>query len=455
MSRKQLIITGVIVLALIIFGGLFGFYYYLNQKTIDSPYSTGPLSFFSGIFSSNKTGGGTSGGGISNSNSNTTGGTFTPDQSGSSTVPDQSIPLLRHITTLPIAGATAYDRVVGTTTQVLTKGSKPKAVNVYGTFLRYIDRATGQMYETATGTLSINRITNTTFPSVYTAIFDSTGSSTVMQRILNTDGETITTYYGHAGQMSGSSTEVSLATNVISNSISFFAPSPTKDSIFSLVNAGNGAQGILSKYDGSNKKVLWSSPLREWLVSWPNANQILLTTKPSAGVVGYSYLLNPTTGSATRFAGYIFGLTVNASPDTTKALISQSINGGFSNGLYTAATRAITPFYLNTLPEKCVWSSKSNSILYCAVPSKIPTATYPDDWYKGLVSFSDSIWKINLDTGAANRLAVLPDLAKHDIDAINLTLDSTEDYLLFTDKNDLSLWGLKLPSAAVATSTKK
>jgi len=454
MSRKQLIIIAVIVLALIVFGGLFGFYYYLNQKSLESPYSTSPLSFFSNLFGGGK-GGAPSGGG--NGTTNTV--VDVPNQvteGGTTTIQVEQIPLLRHITTTPIAGATAFDRVVATTSVIAFKGAKPKVVNIYGTFLRYMDRATGQVFETATGTLISTKASITTFPQVYNALFDGSGNSLVLQKILNTDQETITTYYGHINKTASSSADGTLSTVPLSNSIGFIAEDPAEKEIFSLVkNSSNGSQGIISNLDGSGKAVAWSSPLGEWLSSWPNENEILLTTKPSANVVGYSYLLNPSTGKFTNFIGYIPGLTVLASPDLSLALVGQSdvSDNSLDLSLFKPASHSTQPFFLKTLPEKCVWSNKNSSVLFCAVPESIPSATYPDDWYKGLVSFSDSIWKINLTTGEANRVGPLADLSGQDIDATNLTLDSTEDYLLFTNKNDLTLWGLRLPSPVVATTT--
>jgi hypothetical protein len=70
---------------------------------------------------------------------------------------------------------------------------------------------------------------------------------------------------------------------------------------------------------------------------------------------------------------------------------------------------------------------------------------YPDDWYRGEVSFSDQIWKINLNDGSTNMLIdpiLIPD--GEDIDATNLALDANEDYLFFINKKDSFLWELGL-----------
>jgi hypothetical protein len=83
-------------------------------------------------------------------------------------------------------------------------------------------------------------------------------------------------------------------------------------------------------------------------------------------------------------------------------------------------------------------------MLYCAVPSKPVSGTYPDDWYQGTVSFNDNIWQVNADTSELHQIASITDQSNQFVDGFNLNTDSKDNFLIFMDKNHLSLWSLDL-----------
>jgi hypothetical protein len=80
------------------------------------------------------------------------------------------------------------------------------------------------------------------------------------------------------------------------------------------------------------------------------------------------------------------------------------------------------------------------------VPSTIPSGNYPDDWYKGSVSFVDNIYKVDLSLPAIQAIYKLP--TDQAIDATNLFLDAKEENLYFTNKSDYYLWGLTIKGLA-------
>ena len=94
---------------------------------------------------------------------------------------------------------------------------------------------------------------------------------------------------------------------------------------------------------------------------------------------------------------------------------------------------------ITTLPEKCVFSKTDENKIYCAVPISMPSAKYPDEWYQGLISFSDNLWQINVNTGIAKII-----FYKSDFDITNLFTDKNENYLFFTNKKDSTLWSLQI-----------
>ena len=149
-------------------------------------------------------------------------------------------------------------------------------------------------------------------------------------------------------------------------------------------------------------------------------------------------------------------MTTLVSPDLTEALIGTSGDGSNiyldSNLIKNNTTINLS---LQTLPEKCVWSHTEKSTVYCAVPETIPEGIYPDNWYQGLVTFTDNLWKINTSTGISKVVVLFDRGYNKSFDAINLQLSSDDSYLTFTNKSDLILWGyrLKYPITARSTST--
>jgi len=214
--------------------------------------------------------------------------------------------------------------------------------------------------------------------------------------------------------------------------------------IFYTISHSIGSSGTVSEFDGTKKSQIFDSPLSEWQIDWPTPSLIAMTTKPAGGVPGFLYFLNSSTGTFTRAIAGVNGLTALVSPDGSFVLYSESISGGLSLKIYSFQNGDSETVAVTTLPEKCVWSKNNQEIVYCSVPSYLPEGNYPDVWYKGLVSFSDDIWEIDTLTGAGKLLARLEQLGRKEIDGTNLFLDSKENYLFLTNKNDSHLWSLKI-----------
>jgi hypothetical protein len=240
------------------------------------------------------------------------------------------------------------------------------------------------------------------------------------------------------------------------SNITEIALNPEHTSVFTLALSGNSAEndnlatdnsgiGYISQFDGSKKTEIFSTPLTQVNVEWPADNIIALTTKGFSATPGFLYFVNPKTGTFTNILANVNGLDTLTNHDASQVLYSAS---GGTNGLITsvydvkAGTTQTLAF--NTLPEKCLWSSINKDDLICAVPSRIPSASYPESWYQGTISFSDSIWEINITTGEVHELADLAKLSGKQIDAENLTLDPKENFLYFINKRDLTLWSLGL-----------
>ena len=164
-----------------------------------------------------------------------------------------------------------------------------------------------------------------------------------------------------------------------------------------------------------------------------------MTTKASWNIEGSIYALNVSTGALTKIFGNIQGLTTLANNAGNRIIYNKTTTNGPELGLFI--NNVFIPLNLYGLPEKCVWV-KDDVNIYCATPNTINTNHLPDMWYQGLISFSDTIMRI--DTQDISKSTIIDTEGYAQIDATNLTLSPNEDMLFFINKKDGTLWKLKL-----------
>ncbi|MFA6094561.1 MAG: hypothetical protein WC757_01590 [Candidatus Paceibacterota bacterium] len=346
------------------------------------------------------------------------------------------IPILRHITLTPIGGATLINSPKSTTT------------------IRYIDRGTGHIYETAIDASANTKITNATIPKIQETVWIN--DNTVIARFLDTDNETIRSFLGVIGSLPKNKTSsedtgiIPLRTftgSFLPTNIPQIVVSPNKTSYFNLSTSADGTIGLVTSLKTNAKTQIFVSPLREWLAQWTQDSIIVLTMKASAFENGYAYTINPTTGVQKKIVDGKKGLTTLASPSTPLTIAySESKDRGVLFSVFDPKINKQTSISKPTLSEKCVWETSTS--LVCAIPKEIPSAIYPDAWYQGTASFTDDLMRINASTGTTSLIADLTKLpGGQEIDVINLILSDKKDYLLFTNKKDLTLWGIDLKRA--------
>jgi Tol biopolymer transport system component len=195
--------------------------------------------------------------------------------------------------------------------------------------------------------------------------------------------------------------------------------------------------------DGTNWKNIFKTRLDGLIVEWPNKEKISLRLPVSGLAQGMLYTINPETGDFTKILSDIFGLNIKWSPKADKILFSSTDSNGKNPHLILADEKGINTkdLKLGGLVDKCVWSNDDRTI-FCALPQEISeNATWPDNYYKGLVILDDDFYKINLETGAKTKIAGSSDEAGYD--AQELFLSPKEDYLFFINRRDGLLWSLK------------
>jgi hypothetical protein len=353
------------------------------------------------------------------------------------------------VTPLPVDSTGTQNVVapvtVPTSTITNTKAVKPTPPPTeFVPALRYVDRATGNIFETFADKIMERKFSTTVIPKVYEAFFANKGSSVVM-RYLKGDGKTIQTFVGNLPkELLGGDTTTNneIKGSFLPDNIEDMSVSADTSSMFYLFNVGDNIVGTTMNFLNNKKVQIFDSPFTEWLSWWPSSKMITLSTKPASGIPGYAYSVDPTNSkNLNKVMGGVDGLTTVTSPSGKLVLYSDS---NLSLSVFHTDTKVSDLLGVKTMAEKCVWGSASD-VIYCAVPKSIDPVLYPDSWYQGETSFNDQIWKIDIKSGNATMLLDPITLSKgEEIDGIKLALDDGANYLFFVNKKDSFLWEMGL-----------
>lgn len=420
-------ITIIIIIFLILLGGI-GYYLYINSgdqginsgKIFDSVKNFFPFGAPSAP--SDQTNQNTS----SSTNQNT------------KTQPVKTDRLFQ-ISETPTAGFVAID-TISTSTEIFFNKEKnattSTSTKLTETFVRFVERATGNVLESKISNLEKSRISNATIPKVYEAFLNSKGTELIVRTL---SGETITTEYRKINV--GTSTATSSQTILYPFNTDIFIA--RGDSVFYTVRTALGSTGYIGTFDNKKPTQIFSTPLRDIGASWSGGNAIEIFNKPNSQYVGISFAIDIKKKTIKESLSGILGLTTNPNMDGSYTLYNTSIEN-LDLGSKKGNTNTALYLTTNALPEKCIWSKKNIKIAYCAVPNYFVKTEYPEKWYQGLVSFADDFWSINVETGE-QKLVYRPSSENKPLqDVTNLSLNDKENYLFFINKNDLSLWGLAI-----------
>lgn len=372
----------------------------------------------------------------------------------------QNIKLIK-VSSVPVAGFTVFskERVKEAVEVSSSPGpgesivdtqrpeKKELLITEFALALRYVDRATGNIFQTFVDKIEEKKFSNTLIPKVYDSYFGNNGQSVIM-RYLKEDGRTIETFVGNLpkellGEDAKEDNEIK--GSFLPDNIKDISLSPDKTKVFYLFNSrndsGDSQVGIILNLLNNKKVQVFNSPFTEWLSSWPTANTITLSTKPSSSIPGYMYSIDGTGKNLTKILGDINGLTTLTSPSGKLILYADN---NLLLHIYHTDTREVDTLGVKTLPEKCVWGEGSD-VIYCAVPKFITEGEYPDLWYQGEISFNDQLWKTDTKTGNSTLLLdPITIIGGQEIDGIKLALSEDEDYLFFVNKKDSFLWKLSI-----------
>ena len=308
-----------------------------------------------------------------------------------------------------------------------------------GTLVRHIEKATGHIFETELFSPNQNRISNTTIPLVYDAVWGNKNNSLVA-RYLKDDNQTIDTY-GLLIKEVSTSTENTVSAIKLSENLS--QVSVFGNSVFSLEQKLDSSLGFISNFDGTKKVQIWNSPIKELLAQYVNSKTVALTTKPDQNTEGFLFFVDTGNAQTKKIVGNVFGLSTLVNDTATQVLFLDQKDAPrmFVFDVKSKSSISMTP---TTLPEKCIWSKKDRNIIYCAVPEEFMNRDSLTLWYRGFIYFTDNIWKYDIKNNISNVMTSLFNESREQIDVTKLILSENEQYLVFVNKIDNSLWSLDL-----------
>jgi len=448
-KQKTIIISGILILTLII-GGIF---WYISKKKSTA---TGPKFPVSGGFIKGPRTGGEGEGDD---------GPFVPGSG-------KPLPRLYELHKLPVAGVGFLDVPKIIQTGSNTKAAKTPSLRTIPIkeakntlSVRYIERGLGHIYETALMSYMQIRISNETRPGISEAQFGNNGNSVIIRsldikekgtviktNILNLSKESNNPPFdkgsrGSDGVVPTSSpqppTNPFLRVEELSlpDSIPFMSVAEGgSDKLFYLESSMNASSGSVTNFKNIGTTKIFGSAFTEWLPQFPGEKLITLTSRPSAAVTGHLFFVDPKTKNLTKILGGINGLTTLTSHDGKFVIYSETDGAKMRSLLYDVTKKETFLLYLKTLPEKCTWGFQKIVLLYCAVPQELPNGSYPDQWYQGLMTFSDDVWEIDPISLTMRRLFTPGEFNAPNLDIINPTVSSDGAYLIFMNKVSSTPW---------------
>ena len=161
--------------------------------------------------------------------------------------------------------------------------------------IRYIEKTTGHIYETTTNSLSQSRISNTTIPQIQESLW--LDDESLIIRYL--DDNTIKTFSAELviDEFGDQKLEGIFLQDDVREIIKF------GKKIFYLLDGGKGLVGVVADKNDGNRKIIFESPLTEWLLTNVDNKYINFTTKPAINTIGFSFLFNTETDSFNKIIG--------------------------------------------------------------------------------------------------------------------------------------------------------
>lgn len=313
--------------------------------------------------------------------------------------------------------------------------------------LRYIEKATGRALE-YNPSAGISRLTNTVVTNLREGSWAATGEKIIATQVEPTTNAQTVVFLNLKKTVVDpdtlpSNTQAPFTTETLpgENSALSYAINPEKTNVAYLVNTSLGSTIRVGSLANTNSSAIFRHPHKSWLLSWDTEDSLTLSTKPATGITGYSYLLDARDGTITTLTSGE-GLLVKVSPEGRYAITTRLENGQPLTELRDFVdSRNSVRLSFTTYPEKCAFLSEARIV--CAAPSAA-LANYPEGWLQGQVISDDNLWLIDIDSKVSTKIySTGSDSIVLDI--TDLRINSLHTTLYFKNKQDDSIWSIRIP----------
>lgn len=324
-------------------------------------------------------------------------------------------PKLRQLTTKNVAGFREVS--LSTTTPAL----------VY-----YVEMGTGHIFSIDLESGEEKRVSGTTIPKTYQANFSPDGEYVAIASLGNSKSMDLV-----LGRL-GTSSEMTM-TN-FSKSVQEFNIGDSDELLYTELE-GNGLAASTYNLSSGRTTALFSVPFREATVEWGSVATSTHYVFPKATYALEGFLFEAKDGELSRLPLSGFGFLAKGNEDMI--VYNQSIKQVVSSFVYDKEAKVSRPLTAPVIPEKCLLLAQGFEFV-CPFENTVLPYEFPDEWYKGSLSFKDSLWLLNGENMTGELLVDTFAESGRELDIIDLAVPQAGGTLYFINKNDNTLWMYEL-----------
>lgn len=333
----------------------------------------------------------------------------------------------------PVVDVAGPDRLRQLTTQPVV-GYQEVRKHVSAPTVYYVAAGTGHIFTINLETGEERRISATTIPSSHKAAITPDGAFALIQSGSGSGAEFF------LGAISTSSE--SLETAPFNEPIIDFTTTAENTFLYAIKAT---AAVIAKEYNPESQttRTLFTVPFREAAIRWGATADATHYVYPKATsqLEGYVYAVKEGTLHRLPIAGY--GLS--AIGNEAGVLYSLQEKGVYKTSLYNTEANSALQLSSLLLPEKCANIGLNKVSILCATDETSLTenaTTLPDSWFKGGLSFTDSLLLVSTETGAIEHLLTTDQEVGRSLEIGEIQINQLYNRAYFLDVKTDNLWVL-------------